>query len=389
MPTGRTRKEKHPAEAFGFEAVMERLKIFDLGPDEAARIVDLLRRRGLVKSATVRDDGPGLIDWLLEVWNYEKSSYVAERKAHGQRIGRRRCQDATYAVKGHWKPYFGDMGRNDVTREDLKAFSLHLSKSELSPKSVNNILSVGTVPLHWAAENEIIRTDPTRGLRKFSGRPKQRGILTEKEVSFLFSLPWKDERSRIGNLLAASTGLRAGEVLGLRVEDIGKDRLYIRHSWSNADGLKETKTGESRVLPLAPALRAELLQLADKNPHGKGPGQFIFWSVTKSGRPMDFHFLLDHLKDMLILMKAGKDATAEEIKKAREYWKARNVVFHSWRHRFAAVLADRIDQRTAMFATGHNTGAVFESYSNHETEENLKRLTEVMGHIVPFQKEAK
>jgi integrase len=189
------------------------------------------------------------------------------------------CQDATCAENEHWKPYFKDMRRNDVTREGLKAFSLHLSKSELSPKSVNNILSVGTVSLHWAAENEIIRTDPTRGLRKFSGRPKQRGILTEKEVSLFFSMSWEDEKSRIGNLLAASTDLRAGEILGLRIEDVGKDRLSIRHSWSNADGLKNTKTGESRVLPLSPSLRVELLPLSEMNPHGEGPGQFVFWSV--------------------------------------------------------------------------------------------------------------
>jgi len=93
---------------------------------------------------------------------------------------------------------------------------------------------------------------------------------------------------------------------------------------------------------------------------------------------MDFHFLLDGLKDTLTLMRSGIGATEEQRKKAAEHWKERNVVFRSWRHRFAAYLADNTDQRTAMLAIGHNTEAVFKEYTNHTTEENIKKLPTVM-----------
>ena len=72
------------------------------------------------------------------------------------------------------------------------------------------------------------------GLMKFSGRPAKRGVLAEEEVGRLFKVRWADERARIGNLTAMSTGLRAGEVLALQVRDIGEDRLHVRHSWSGA-----------------------------------------------------------------------------------------------------------------------------------------------------------
>ena len=104
---------------------------------------------------------------------------------------------------------------------------------------------------------------------KFSGPVRSRGILQEKEVKALFEVVWKEERAKIASLLSMSTGLRAGEVLALKLEDVGTDRLYIRHSWSWSDGLKCTKTGKVRVVPLLPAIRAALLKLLDSNPHGK------------------------------------------------------------------------------------------------------------------------
>jgi integrase len=45
-------------------------------------------------------------------------------------------------------------------------------------------------------------------------------------------------------MLAMVTGMRAGEIQGLRVQDLGKDCLYIRHSWNRVDGLKTTKNNE-------------------------------------------------------------------------------------------------------------------------------------------------
>jgi len=149
--------------------------------------------------------------------------------------------------------------------------------------------------LRWAKANELLAVNPAEGLMKFSGGTAERGVLTESEARRLFAFEWADERARIGNLLSMTTGLRAGEVLGLQVCDIGEDRLYVRHSWSNKEDLKNTNTGEKRTVPLLETVRDELPTLAKKNPHGIGPTSFVFWSVKRADRPMDFHFLLDGL----------------------------------------------------------------------------------------------
>jgi len=39
----------------------------------------------------------------------------------------------------------------------------------LKPKTINNVLAAGTVALRWAAENELIGSNPAAGLVTFSG----------------------------------------------------------------------------------------------------------------------------------------------------------------------------------------------------------------------------
>jgi len=114
---------------------------------------------------------------------------------------------------------------------------------------------------------------------KFSGASQKRAVLTDEEVRRLFVSPWPDERAYVGNLLAMSTGLRAGEVLAIQVRDIEEDRVPVQHSWSDHDKLKGTKTGEERAVPILPEVRTAMLELMRRNPHGIGPTAFVFWST--------------------------------------------------------------------------------------------------------------
>jgi len=180
---------------------------------------------------------------------------------------------------------------------------------------------------------------------KFSGTAAKRGVLTEEEVQRLFAQPWADERAWLRNILAMSTGLCAGDVLAVQVRDIDADRLHVRHSWSNLDGPKVPKPGEERDVPLIESVREALLTLAKKNPQGVGPVTFDFWSSDRADRPMDFHFLPDPLKDALFRLNLSEKDMKEpgKVQRAREYWKARAEVFHSWRHYFAARMADQVE----------------------------------------------
>ncbi|MGA2765857.1 MAG: tyrosine-type recombinase/integrase [Spirochaetia bacterium] len=225
---------------------------------------------------------------------------------------------------------------------------------------------------------------------QFSSKAARRGVLAEEEVERLFARPWFDERAWLRNALALSTGLRQGEVLAVQVRDIADDRLLVRHAWSNLDGLKAPKTGEERTVPLMLGLRAVLLDLARKNPHGVGPASFVFWSVDRADRPMDAHGLLDPLKAALLRLTLTDDDAKdpEKVKQAETYWRSRRVCFHSWRHLYAARMADRLEARKVMSATGHKSGAVFEVYADHASEKVFQEVSaaaaDTFGKLVTF-----
>ena len=226
---------------------------------------------------------------------------------------------------------------------------------------------------------------------KFSGQAARRGVLSDEEAQRLFARTWQGERAQIGNELSMSTGLRSGEVLAIQVRDIDGGRLHVRHSWSNFDGLKATGTGEERTVPLVDGMGTALLELARKNPHGCGPTSYVFWSIDRADRPMDAHGLLDPLKAQLLRLTLSEVElrNPEKLKVAEAYWRSRRVCFHSWRHLYAARMADRLEQRKVQVATGHRSAEVFRVYADHASEAVLSEVStvtqEAFGKLLPFQ----
>ncbi|MFP4010634.1 MAG: tyrosine-type recombinase/integrase, partial [Spirochaetaceae bacterium] len=244
-------REQSVDEMVAVDTVLHHVRTAPLSIESASRIVEILKDRGFIESATLASDGPDtepLIQFLERFWDYDESPYVREKLAYNHSIGRRHCYEQKKRLH-HWRDYFGpDTRLRDVTRDTLKAFQLYLRDKELAPKTVNAVVSVGTVAFAWATEQAILTSNPAANLKKFSGKSKARGILTPQQANDLFSVAWPDERARVGNLVAMTTGLRAGEIVALRVEDIGEDRLWVRHSWSFADGLKAPKNGEEHIV---------------------------------------------------------------------------------------------------------------------------------------------
>jgi len=204
-----------------------------LTQDDVERIVCALRERCLIENAVTKG-GPGseaFIAFLERFWDSETSPYVHERLAHGQRMSRRHCYEAVNQVQFYWKNYFGpDHKLAQVSKSEISAFSLWLKETKgLRAITVNNILSAGTVALRWATRNDILAKNPSEGLMTFSWKVAKRGVLSDAEVKALFALDWQDGHSRLANMLAMTTGLRAGEILALQVRDIDKDRLFVRH----------------------------------------------------------------------------------------------------------------------------------------------------------------
>jgi integrase len=142
----------------------------------------------------------------------------------------------------------------------------------------------------------MIDRDITAGITWFSGKPKERQILSPETAAAVFRVRWNDNRTRLANMLSMITGMRAGEIKALRVQDIVKDCLYVRHSFNNRDGLKTTKNNENRTVELPfPGLIAELIDIAKQNPHGVGMDSFVFWAALRKNKPIEERLLLTYV----------------------------------------------------------------------------------------------
>jgi integrase len=213
----------------------------------------------------------------------------------------------------------------------------------------------GTTALKWAFREGLIPQDPTAGLIRFSGKFKKRGVLTPTEAEAIFAVKWEDKRAFVASMVSCTTGLRSGEVLALRQSDIGDKVLFVRHSWCTMQGLKSPKSGDERKVPLLPEVKTVLQDLLKTNPY-KVDDPFIFYGLLEN-IPVDPKFLLNGLKSACTL--ANVDTAA------------RGVVFHSWRHYFAALMADKMTAEQVMRITGHASSLVFEGYADHVIDENL------------------
>ena len=68
--------------------------------------------------------------------------------------------------------------------------------------------------------------------------------ITRKDVDAFFS----SDEAKIANEFAMHTGMRAGEIQALTVDDLGEDEIYVRHSWSKYMASNAVKTVKNVLL---------------------------------------------------------------------------------------------------------------------------------------------
>jgi integrase len=366
-------KARPVAEAATVASVLAALREAPLTHKDAEAAVRILRGRGLLTPP--RADMRDAAEFLAEFWDYDKSPYIASRLAHGLRATRRHCKDMSHRVNKIKTLLPPGLALHEITQAHLEAVGRALKAEGYAPASINKTFGAAKAAIRWAHERGIISTDPSAGVEGYSGGPvRVRGILDAAEVRALFSAPWDDERARVACLTAATTGCRLGEILALQAQDIGDGVLYVRHSYSLADGLKSTKTGKERAVPLLPTVKAALLALEATSPHPAGPTRFVF-AGRKPDQPIDRNRILDGMRRALVSMHGVEwDKEPARVAILAEY-SSRGIDFHSWRHFYTKHLTAKVDRSLAQKATGHATTQMLEHYAEHTDKADMQALT--------------
>jgi integrase len=342
-----------PAETYTLRKMAEAA---DLTRADAEYICQELRRRGFLETFVLSGTkmAQPFIEFLTEFWDFDKSPYILEKLRKQHSIHRMHCNQQRNAVLKYWKSFFGERLLGELGQQDIDAFINSLIDAPISASWKNVVIKAGTKPLRWAYSKGLMEKDITKGLILFAGKDKERHILSPEQAALIFRAEWKDPRTKVANMLAAVTGLRAGEILGLRVQDIGQNCLYIRHSWNRLDGLKTPKNNEDRQVELPfDGLIQDMMQIAQENPHGCTLDSFIFWGERLNSKPMEEMLMLYDLRAAMRSIGMGQDT-------------AKTYTFHGWRHFYTSYMRKKVDEKLLQKQTGHKTLTMLNHYSDHE-----------------------
>ncbi|MDY0004857.1 MAG: site-specific integrase, partial [Polyangia bacterium] len=169
----------------------------------------------------------------------------------------------------HLLPAFGQMRLDEIKQRDIERYKSQKLALDLSPKTINNQLTVLRRLLAVAVEWEIIPVVPP--IKWLRVPPQSFDFLDFEEAERLLAAAEEEWRPMI--TLAFRSGLRQGELLALRWGDVDLEvgQLVVRRAV--ARGLMGTpKNGRTRAIPLSEATVAALLRAPLPFRRGGGGG---------------------------------------------------------------------------------------------------------------------
>ena len=247
---------------------------------------------------------------------------------------------------------FGKRKINEISSEDAERFKTNRAK-EVKPATVNREMTLLKHMFAKAVEWKLLPTNPLRGIRSLNVPTHIERILElEEEARLLAACDRVRSRFlRPAVILALNTGMRRGELLSLKWEQI--DFVHCRIRILNA----KTKSGE-RSIPMNTTTYALLSELRQNK-----KSNLVFPSNRKVG-------------ERLLDLKKG-------FKKAVQLAGLEKIRFHDLRHAFATRLVQAgVDIITVQRLLGHARISMTARYSHSPDSARIaavRRLDELFS----------
>ena len=277
-------------------------------------------------------------------------------------------------ISNHIRPALGDIPLEKLTAMDLQRLYKHLLDSGrvectesrnkpkgLSVKTVRNINQMISSALNCAVEQKLIPANPTKGCVLPKPERKEMKILPPESLGTFF-----DEARRSGVFelyyIDLATGLRRGELLGLKWSDIDLAtgiihvrRQILRQNGEVVEAPLKTKNSYRNIAIGADAIKV-LRGMEQKD-------EYVFPSPF--GGPMSPDSVLHMLQRVL------KRAGLERIR------------FHDLRHTFSVLaLQNGVDVKTLSAMLGHySAGFTLDTYA-HVTTSMQKQAANAVGNFL-------
>jgi integrase len=257
-------------------------------------------------------------------------------------------------LRNHIAPFFASKELHRIEPRDIERY-IAVKLATLAPKTIRNHLntmhSVFEIGLRmgWCqgnpvklADRPIIKTTETR--IKF---------LDQRELEKLLAVPYPDDPfgwiEPTLYLTAAMTGLRQGELIGLRWRDIDFDARKVRVVSPYVRGeFNDPKSEDSgRSVPLAQRVANALANLRERSLYAADSD--LVFCHPETGSPLD------------------RSKLVRRFRAAIERAKARPITFHELRHTFGTrMAASGVPLRTLQHWMGHADSKTTQIYAHYQ-----------------------
>lgn len=297
------------------------------------------------------------INQITEEWKEEKKKYVKK---------------STYAayqllIQNHIKPYFGDL--YEVNEEKVQQFVFDKLDAGLSEKTIRDIIIVLKMILKFGIKNgylEYVQIDvkfPSKQEKKdldVLSKADQKKFMEHLRNNFTFK--------NLGIFICLSTGMRIGEICGLRWCDVNTaegvikvrhtlQRIYIIEGESrHTELLLDTpKTANSvRDIPMS----SELLKMLKSLNKVVNENYYV---ISNDIKPIEPRTYRNYYK------KLCKQLDIPELK------------FHGLRHSFATrCIESKADYKTVSVLLGHSNISTTLNLYVHPNKEQKKKTIDKM-----------
>ena len=264
------------------------------------------------------------------------------------------------AVRVHLVPHFGD---RPIDRIDVRAVERLIAaerRDGKAPKSIRNYLGVLHSIFELGIERGWARENPVKRAAKPEGEQSQeiRSLTIDEIEAVIAAIPADTlgEVERSLYLTAAMTGLRQGELLGLRWQDVDwlAAKVRVRRAYVRGEyGGTKSRRG-FRAVPLADGLAAQLEALSRRSAFTAD--EDLVFGHPHTGNPLDRSKVRKRFK--AALRRAG----------------VRDVRFHDLRHTFGTrMAATGVPMRTLQEWMGHRDFKTTLIYADYAPDERRER----------------
>lgn len=299
-------------------------------------------------------------------------------------------------IKKHIIPALGDIELSRLRKSKIKGFLAEKQKDgaradkkpgRLSNRSVEYIYVVLKSVLKHAVEDELLKKSPAEGItpprpgksniKYWERHQVEKFLRALRETNYKFKkMVFEGHRLYALYLLALTTGMRRGEILGLKWNsiDFKKKTIRIRSTLVDTDDgylfQDSTKTGNERTISISNKLAATL-------------------DVHKARQSQEFMALGRPEKDMGLVFTTTTGTPISPRNLNRQFqcllkkFDLPQINFHALRHTCATMLIeDGIDLKTIADLLGHINSSMLLNIYSHVTSKMKDRAVNAFDDLM-------